>query len=74
MFVKGYGRSVGLADLAAAVRKNRPHRASGEQAFAVLDLMQAFLDSSEAGKAVAPTTRYERTAPMPADLPFGTLD
>src|SRR5688572_4734401 len=73
-FVAGYGRSVGLADMAYAIRSGRPHRASAEQAFAVLDLMQGFLDSSERGVALRPTTRYDRPAPMRADLPFGTLD
>ncbi len=72
-FVRGYGRSVGLADLAAAVRKNRPHRCSLEQAFTVLDLMQGFLDSSNSGKSLTPMTAYMRPAPMPF-LPFGELD
>ena len=36
LFVKGYGRSVGLADMAVALRTGRPHRADGQQAFAVL--------------------------------------
>jgi predicted dehydrogenase len=73
-FVTGYGRSVGAADMAYAIRSGRPHRASAEQAFAVLDLMAAFLDSSDTGKEVRPVTRYERVAPMPAHLPFGQLD
>jgi predicted dehydrogenase len=73
-FPTGYGRAVGLADMAHALRSGRPHRASGEQAFAVLDLMQGFLDSSEAGRCVTPVTRYERPAPMPTGLPFGVLD
>jgi predicted dehydrogenase len=73
-FVAGYGRSVGLADMAHALRSGRPHRASGAQAFAVLDLMQGFLDSSQRGVMLEPTARYERPAPMQSDLPFGTLD
>ncbi len=73
-FVKGYGRSVGLADMAHAIRTKRPHRASAEQAYAVLDLMQAFLDSSDEGKAIKPTIKYARPKPMPANLPYGTLD
>jgi predicted dehydrogenase len=73
-FVAGYGRSVGLADMAAAIRSGRPHRCSAEQAFTVLDLMAGFLDSSNAGKAVLPVTKYIRPSPMPAHLPFGTLD
>ena len=73
-FVTGYGRSVGLADMAYALGSGRPHRASLEQAFAVLDLMQAFLDSSSTGMAIKPTSEYSRPTPMPAHLPFGTLD
>jgi len=73
-FVKGYGRSVGLADMAYAIRSGRHHRCSAEQSFAVLDLMQAFLDSSAQGKQIAPSSAYQRPAPMRADLPFGTLD
>jgi predicted dehydrogenase len=73
-FVSGYGRSVGLADMAIALRTGRPHRASGEQAFAVLDLMQGFLDSSDTGKVVTPSATYQRPKPMPAHLPFGQLD
>ncbi|CAN5594871.1 Gfo/Idh/MocA family oxidoreductase [soil metagenome] len=73
-FVSGYGRSVGLADMAHAIRSGRAHRASGEQAFAVLDLMQGFLDSASDGRAREPVSTYERPAPMPAHLPFGSLD
>ena len=73
-FVKGYGRSVGLADMAHAIRGGRPHRASGELAFAVLDVMQGFLESSESGAAYRPEAPFERPAPMPAHLPFGVLD
>ena len=73
-FVKGYGRSVGLADMACAIRAGRPHRASGQQAFAVLDLMQGLLESSASGRAYRPKGRYARPAPMRADLPFGILE
>lgn len=73
-FPKGYGRAVGLADMCSAIQHNRPHRASGEQAFAVLEAMAGFLESSKTGKTVVPTTKYERSAPMRSDLPFGVLD
>jgi predicted dehydrogenase len=73
-FVKGYGRAVGLADMAYAIQSGRAHRASGEQALAVLDLMQGFLDSSASGEAYEPQVPYSRPAPMPAELPFGQLD
>jgi predicted dehydrogenase len=73
-FVTGYGRAVGLADMAQAIRTGRPHRASGEQAMAVLDAMQGFLDASATGRAHEPSVPYERPDPMPAGLPFGILD
>lgn len=73
-FVKGYGRSIGAADMAYAIRSGRDHRANGEQAMAVLDLMQGFLDSSDSGQAYKPVTRYTKPKAMPADLPFGQLD
>ena len=73
-FPVGYGRAVGLADMAQALRSGRPHRCSAEQAFAVLDLMQGFLDSAAGGKAYAPAVPYDRPAPMPTGLPFGVLD
>jgi predicted dehydrogenase len=59
-YVKGYGRAVGVADMAHALRSGRPHRARAEQAFTVLDLMQGFLESSAEGRAVTPSLPYER--------------
>jgi predicted dehydrogenase len=73
-FLNGYGRAVGLADMCTAIRSGRRHRANVEQAFAVLETMQGFLDSSAKGKAIEIKTPYDRPAAMPADLPFGTLD
>lgn len=73
-FVKGYSRATGLADMAYAIRSGRPMRCDVSQAFTVLDLMQGFLDSSNTGRAYEPQIPYTRPAPMPASLPFGTLD
>ncbi len=74
IFSHKYERSVGLADMAYAIRSGRPFRANGEQAFAVLDLMQGFLDASNTGKVYTPVATYVRSAPMRTDLPFGTLE
>lgn len=71
---RGYGRSVGLADMAHAIQTGKPHRASAEQANLVLDLMQGFLDSSAQNRTLTPTQPYTRPAPMPAGAPFGQLD
>jgi predicted dehydrogenase len=72
-FLTGYGRAVGLADLAAAIHQDRPHRASLEQAFTVLDLMQGFHDSSESGGSRTPALHYDRPAPMPQEGRWGEL-
>jgi predicted dehydrogenase len=74
MFRTGYGRSIGLADMAYAIRSGRPFRANGDQAFLILDLMAGFLDSARTGQAHTPTIGYHRPAPMRADLPFGVLE
>src|SRR5262249_38670902 len=73
-FPTGYGRAVGLADMAYAIRSGRKFRANGDQAFTVVDLMQGFLDSAAQGKAYEPKTRYERPTAMPRGLRFGTLE
>ena len=71
---KGYGRSVGLADMAFAIRTGRAHRCNGQLAFAVLDAMQGFFDSSASGQEYRPTAKFERPAPLPTGVPFGVLD
>lgn len=73
-FPTGYGRMVGVADMAYAIRSGRAHRASAEQAYTVLDAMQGFLDSARTGQAYTLSAPYARPAAMPAGLPFGTLD
>ena len=67
-------RILGVADMAQAIRAGRPHRASGALALHVLEVMEAFQTSSDAGKSVAISTRPERPAPMPASLAVGELD
>jgi predicted dehydrogenase len=37
------GRGIGLADMARAIETGRPHRASGEVAFHVLDIMESII-------------------------------
>lgn len=73
-FPTGYGRSVGLADMATAIRSGRQHRCNGEMALSVLEVMQAFTESSEHNRAEKPHVPYERPAPMAAGLEFGKLD
>jgi predicted dehydrogenase len=69
-FTHGYTeglRSIGVADMAHAIRENRPHRASGDLAFHVLDTMQTIIESAEQGKYLPLSRSCER----PAALPIG---
>ncbi|MBD3242848.1 MAG: gfo/Idh/MocA family oxidoreductase [Chitinivibrionales bacterium] len=73
-YTHGYrenSRGVGLADMARAIRTDRVHRADGEMAYHVLDIMQSFLDASENGAHV----QLESTCARPAALaPEGIAD
>jgi hypothetical protein len=53
--------------MAAAIRLGRPHRASGELAFHVLDVMSAFEEASTSGRHVAITSGPGRPEPYPPD-------
>jgi predicted dehydrogenase len=67
-------RSIGVADMACALRSGRPHRASPELAYHVLDLMHAFHDASAQGKHVELESTCQRPAPLPLGLAAGELD
>jgi predicted dehydrogenase len=73
-YADGNYRILGLADMAQAIRTARPHRANGDLAFHVLEVMEAFQKSSETGAAIAIASRPERPAPMPTHLKAGELD
>ncbi|WP_426623093.1 Gfo/Idh/MocA family protein [Leifsonia sp. McL0607] len=59
------GRGFGLADLARAVETERPHRASGELAFHVLEIMEAVLAAGARHEVVALTSTVERPDAVP---------
>jgi predicted dehydrogenase len=63
------GRGTGVADMAYAIRSGRPHRASGELAYHVLDLMYAFHESSDQGRHI----EMQSTCSLPAPLPLGPV-
>ena len=73
-YANGNFRIIGVADMAHAIRNNRPHRASGELAFHVLEVMEAVQRSSDEGRHVTIESRPERPAMLPADLMPGELD
>ncbi len=74
LYADGNYRIIGVADLAHALRSGRPHRASGDLAFHVLEVMEAFQISSDRGAHVTIESRPERPAMLPTDLAFGSLD
>lgn len=70
------GRGSGVADMARSIRRReRPHRASGELAQHVLEIMAAFEKSSVSGRHVAIASAASmRPAALPAGLPADTID
>jgi predicted dehydrogenase len=67
-------RIMAAADMAHAIRSGRPHRASGDLAFHVLEVMEAFQRSSDEKRHIEMTTRPERPAMMPVHLKTGEFD
>ena len=59
------GRGIGLADLAHAIETDRPHRASGELAFHVLEIMDAVLRAGSEHRVVELTSTVARPEPVP---------
>ncbi|BCL79373.1 oxidoreductase [Ktedonobacteria bacterium brp13] len=59
-------RGIGLADMAHATHSGRQHRANGELAYHVLDIMEAFHDSSREEKHITLTSSCQRPAPLDA--------
>ena len=73
-FADGNYRIMGVADMAHAIRGNRAHRASGELAFHVLEVMEAFQRSSDEGRHIVIESRPARPAMLPTGLAGGILD
>lgn len=57
-------RSLGVADMAHAILEGRPHRASGDLALHVLQVMEALEVASKTGQPVVIKTPVERPAPL----------
>jgi len=71
----GYGdgnyRILGLADMALAIRQDRPHRAGLELALHVLEVMEAITTSAGTGRRIDLAHNCTRPAALRADMPFG---
>jgi len=72
-YADGNYRSIGVADLAHAIRSNRPHRANGSLALHVLEVMEAFQTASDTGRTITITTATERPEALSISLIDGQL-
>ena len=66
-------RSLGVADMAHAILEGRPHRASGDLALHVLEVMEAFETASSEGRPVEIATPVERPAPLADSIKDGKI-
>jgi predicted dehydrogenase len=62
---RGASRGYGVSDLASALAAGIPHRADGQLAFHVLDVMESLLTAAESGRAVDVASSCERPAAVP---------
>jgi len=67
-------RSIGVADMAYAIRYNRKNRCSGELAYHVLDVMLSLIESGEIEKFVNIESTVEQPAALPTGLKNGEMD
>lgn len=70
----GNYRSLGVADMAHAIRSGRQHRANGALALHVLEVMEAFHSAAATEQTVTLTTTVERPEPLNRSLVNGRLD
>ena len=67
-------RGIGPADMAYGILGKRQQRASGEQGYHVLEVMSAFMKSSEIRKHVTIKSKPVQPAALPLGLVHGRLD
>jgi len=60
-------RGTGALDMARAIREGRPHRATGAQAYHVLDIMESVAEAAESGSYVTVDSTVERPELLPED-------
>jgi predicted dehydrogenase len=69
------GRGSGVADMALSIlRRNRPHRASGDLAQHVLEVMESFEKSSITERHIKLASTCDRPAALPVGLSASELD
>jgi predicted dehydrogenase len=74
------GRGIGVADMAYSLINGRKHRASGELAYHILDLMHSMIEASDSGQhmmvesGLCNARPIERPTPLPLGLRPQELD
>lgn len=66
-------RGIGLADMAYAIQRGRPHRANGEMAYHVLDVMHSLLNASLERRHVEVNSTCGRPEPLPENCNEGSF-
>ncbi len=69
-----WARGIGLADMAYGILRNRPHRASGELAYHVLEIMAAFETAYKSGTYIDLKSTCQRPEMLPIGLPERVLE
>lgn len=72
-YADGNYRSLGVADMAMGILENRPHRANGDLALHVLEVMEAFATASAEGRTIEIKTPVARPEPLATSLQNGRL-
>ncbi|MCS6840994.1 MAG: Gfo/Idh/MocA family oxidoreductase [Roseiflexus sp.] len=67
-------RGIGVADMATAIRTGRPHRASGELAYHVLDIMHAIHEASREEQHIILRSTMIRPTPLPLGFDEHSVD
>jgi predicted dehydrogenase len=67
-------RILGVAEMAAAIRENRLHRASDQIAFHTVEIMEAIVTGGSSGKPVSINSHCERPRALEPLPRLGTLD
>lgn len=67
-------RGIGVADMATAIKKGRPHRASGEMAYHVSDIINSIIEASKDSRYVELESICSQPSPLPEGLDDWEVD
>lgn len=68
------GRGMGVADMAKAIVSQRDHRCAGELGCHVVEVMEAFEESSRTGRHVEILSKCRKPEALPVQLATGQID